>query len=164
MSTQEVEVTKKRKPRATTKSKAAKPKAKKVAKSAKPKAKKVAKSAKPKAAKRSNGNGADHSVITRVTEDGVERKYELAGKTSGGNAAYDCGDEAAKMLRGKTLDETYDIVGKRLLKSELKGELAGCTTVDGIVRKLKALMKDANPGRQRMSLGNRLRGLLRAAN
>ena len=153
MSTQEVEVTKKRKPRATTKSKAAKPKAKK-----------VAKSAKPKAAKRSNGNGADHSVITRVTEDGVERKYELAGKTSNGNAAYDCGDEAAKMLRGKTLDETYEIVGKRLLKSELKGELAGCTTVDGIVRKLKALMKDANPGRQRMSLGNRLRGLLRAAN
>lgn len=97
-------------------------------------------------------------VVTRTTIDGKEYSYKAVGKTASGAVAYDNGDAAAKKLRGKTIDEVYDIVAKAMLKAgNLKGDYAGCTTAGGVAKKLRAGLKDANPGRQRMALGNRLR-------
>jgi hypothetical protein len=72
-------------------------------------------------------------------------KYAEHGKTASGNAAIDCGDKVAAMLRGKELADVYDIVSKRA-----NLPLAG----------LKKRFAKLNVGMQRMNLGNVLRGAL----
>lgn len=129
--------------------------------------KKAAKPAAKKAAAKKNGASSGRTLQANGTVsirnvDGKEYTYERAGKTPGGSLAYDNGDEAALKLRGKTLDEVYTIVAKAMLKKGgLKGDFAKCESAEQVERKLKASLKDANAGRQRMTLGNRLRGALR---
>lgn len=64
-----------------------------------------------------------------------------------GNHSLDCGDDLAKQLRGKTLDDVYKIAAKYTKEPE--------TT-------LRAKYKHLNVGMQRMNLGNRIRGSLDA--
>lgn len=132
---------------------------KKSGKSKKTAAKKdKAKAAKPRKASAANG------TATMRTVDGKEYSYARAGKTASGNTAYDNGDEVAQKLRGKTIDEVYAITAKAMLKKGgLKGDFAKCETAEQVEKKLRAGLKDANAGRQRMTLGNRLRAALRAA-
>lgn len=68
-------------------------------------------------------------------------------KTSDGQKGIDRGDEVARQLRGKELDEVYDIV-------------AGVLGVP--VDELKAKYRHLNKGQQRMNLGNRMRKAVRA--
>jgi len=141
---------------------APKPKAAKAKKAPKA-AKKGVVGSKVKPVKRAKNATGPVQAIVREAANGKQYKYKYAGKTASGNVSYDCGDEVAEKLRGKTNDEVFAIVAKAMLKKgNLKGDFAACTTADGIERKLKASLKDANPGRQRMTLGNRLRGALRA--
>lgn len=116
---------------------------------------------KAKLAARSKAAKAANGAIVR-TADNKDYTYKVTGKTASGNVAYDCGDKVAAMLRGKPIDEVYEITAKHMLGKKLNGDFASCTTVDGIVRKLRSSLKDANIGRQRMTLGNRLRAALRA--
>lgn len=148
----------------TTKTKSAKP-TKSAAKkpAAKTKKTKAAKPAAKKAAKTTTKSTTVAGAAVRVI-DGKEYTYQVAGKTAGGNVAYDNGDEVAAKLRGKTLDEVYTITAKAMLKKgDLKGDFAKCETVEQVERKLKAGLKEANPGRARMTLGNRLRAALKVA-
>lgn len=141
---------------------AKKAKAPKTTSKAKP-AKKAAKKAASKPAAKRVANGAAATATMR-TVDGKEYSYERAGKTASGNVAYDNGDEVAQKLRGKSIDEVYTITAKAMLKKgNLKGDFAKCETADQIEKKLKASLKDANLGRQRMTLGNRLRAALKTA-
>lgn len=77
------------------------------------------------------------------------REHDISGyervKNASGHTSFDNGDKVATTLRGKTLDEVYDIVSKKV------GEPA---------KDLKSKYKHLNPGMQRMSLGNRLRKVL----
>lgn len=61
------------------------------------------------------------------------------------NGSLDCGDRVAVKLRGKTLDEVYDIVASVVLVP---------------VNELKTRYAHLNVGMQRMNLGNVLRGAL----
>lgn len=67
-------------------------------------------------------------------------------RTASGAKSKACGDEVADALAGTTLEETYDLV------AAVSGTPAG---------DLIAKYKDRNPGQQRMTLGNILRGALR---
>lgn len=64
-------------------------------------------------------------------------------KSAAGGVSFNNGDGVAKKLEGKTLDEVYKIAAKELKTPEAD---------------LRAKYKKLNPGMQRMSLGNRLRG------
>ena len=68
-------------------------------------------------------------------------------KTPSGRRAIDRGDEVAKKLRGRPLDEVYKLVSEK----------TGITQKD-----LHAKYDKLNLGMQRMNLGNRLRGALNA--
>lgn len=68
-------------------------------------------------------------------------------KTPSGRKAIDTGDDVAKKLRGRPLDEVYKLVSEK----------TGITQKD-----LHAKYDKLNPGMQRMNLGNRLRGALNA--
>lgn len=67
-------------------------------------------------------------------------------RTESGRPVYDTGDKAAAMLRGKSLDEQYEIAAKVLDESP---------------RKLRQQYEHLNAGMQRMNLSNRMRGALR---
>jgi hypothetical protein len=109
------------------------------AKAKSPKAGQVVKTAKPRSkdAKRIKRIGRkDHKVdLTKYT----------AVVSAGGNSSLDNGDEVAKTLRGKTLDEVYAIVAKATGQTQ---------------KELHALYDHLNPGMQRMNLGNKYRGTL----
>lgn len=64
-------------------------------------------------------------------------------KAPGGGVSYNNGDSTAKKLEGKTLDEVYKIAAGVLKVPESE---------------LRAKYKKLNPGMQRMSLDNRMRG------
>lgn len=127
-----------------------------------PKAKKAA-PAKTKAAK--GGKKAKHpkagTVIKVARDKDFQRVKRIGDKThkvdlteyqtvvsAGGNSSLDNGDEVAKLLRGKSLDEVYTIVAKHTEEAE---------------KQLRSNYKHLNVGMQRMNLGNKLRGALNAA-
>lgn len=74
-------------------------------------------------------------------------------KTASGNVSVHCGDEAAKKLLGKSLDDTYAIVGKVVEKA---------TDGEESEKSLRKKYAHLNVGMQRMNLGNRLRGIMNA--
>lgn len=101
------------------------------------------KAAKKKApAKKPSGDG---SLIRTV----AGREHDISGyekvRNASGAMSYDNGDKVATTLRGKTLDEAYDIVAKKV------GETA---------KSLRDKYKNLNAGMQRMNLGNRLRKVM----
>lgn len=79
----------------------------------------------------------------------VDKKFDLTHyvtvKSAGGNTSLDCGDDVAKQLRGKELDDVYKIVAKVTNEPE---------------KDLRKRYEHLNPGQQRMNLGNRYRGAL----
>lgn len=66
--------------------------------------------------------------------------------SSSGRVSHDNGDSVASDLRGKTLEEVYCVVADQIKIP---------------VPELQAKYSHLNPGQQRMSLGNRLRGHLK---
>lgn len=96
--------------------------------------------------------------VKSVIIGGWEYSYAPTGTTASGRHAYDAGDAVAVKLRGKTLDEAYAIAAADLFKRGLlRGCLADCKSVAAVEKALRESLKDANPGRQRMTLGNRMR-------
>jgi hypothetical protein len=83
---------------------------------------------------------ADDAV--RITPDLDKYKVSHDVRTESGAPSMDIGDATAKLLRGKTLEETYKIAAKLLDASE---------------KSLRDRYTHLNPGQQRMCLGNRLR-------
>lgn len=75
------------------------------------------------------------------------KEVDLSGykkvKAPGGGVSYTKGDAVANKLEGKSLDEVYKIAAAALKVPESE---------------LRAKYKKLNPGMQRMSLGNRMRG------
>lgn len=71
-------------------------------------------------------------------------RYEKA-KAPGGGTSYNNGDDVARRLQGKSLDEVYTVVAKALKVEE---------------KELRSKYKALNVGMQRMNLGNRLRKAL----
>lgn len=63
-------------------------------------------------------------------------------KTASGRNVFDVADKVANRLRGKTLEEAYEVAAKALGES---------------VKALAAKYGHLNPGQQRMNLGNRMR-------
>lgn len=103
---------------------------------AKAKAKPAAKAKKPAKAKTVAGERlvpANLEVYVKDTEH----------KTAGGNASIHCGDDVAKKLLGKDIDECYKIAAKTINEPE---------------KALRAKYAHLNVGMQRMNLGNRMRG------
>jgi len=70
-------------------------------------------------------------------------------RTASGRPSIDVNDQVASKLRGKTLDEVYEVAAKVLDLGE--GEL-------------RNKYDHLNPGMQRMNLGNRMRKVLKDAN
>lgn len=68
-------------------------------------------------------------------------------KMADGSTHLDNGDVVAAQLRGKTLEEVYEVVADKL----------GCSEKELIAR-----YSHLNPGQQRMNLGNRLRGFYKS--
>lgn len=84
---------------------------------------------------------APESSFNRLASKAKNDQYVLYISTSG-KKSLDNGDEVAIMLRGKTLDEVYQIT------SDWVG-----ISVEELIERYKHL----NAGQQRMNLGNRLR-------
>lgn len=97
-------------------------------------------------------NNCDHSWGGKVRRneggesiiDHTKHNYEVVTAASG-RKSLDNGDEAAKLLRGKTLIEVYHIAS----------EITGLT-----VMTLMDSYQHLNAGQQRMVLGNRIRKIL----
>lgn len=105
--------------------------------------------AKPAAApKKTNGNGHTAPNTIRTI---AGREHDVSGYTKTRNASgavsLDNGDSTAEKLREKSLDQVYDIVAKALKED---------------VKALRAKYKHLNAGMQRMTLGNRMRKVVRA--
>jgi hypothetical protein len=83
---------------------------------------------------------ADDAV--RITPDLEKYKISKDVRTESGAPSVDIGDATAMLLRGKTLDQVYQIVAKSLEASE---------------KSLHDRYTHLNAGQQRMCLGNRLR-------
>ena len=75
-------------------------------------------------------------------------------KTASGRKVMDVNDRAAAMLRGKTLDEAYEIVSMEIA-------IAFDRHLTEARQELVARYEHLNPGMQRMNLGNRLRKALK---
>lgn len=106
-------------------------------------AKKTKTARKGKTAKRPLG--ADGTPLKRVgnKDHFVDLSNYKEVKSASGNASLDNGDEVAKQLREKPLDDVYSIAAKVLREP---------------VKALKARYEHLNVGMQRMNLGNRIRG------
>ena len=66
-------------------------------------------------------------------------------KTAKGNVSVHCGDELAVFLRGKSLEQVYEIAAKAF----------------GTGNGLKAKYSHLNTGQQRMNVGNRIRAAIK---
>lgn len=71
--------------------------------------------------------------------------FDKERKTAGGHTSIHCGDNTAKKLVGKSLDEVFKIAASTLKEPE---------------KELRAKYAHLNPGMQRMNLGNRIRAAL----
>lgn len=67
-------------------------------------------------------------------------------RTASGRPSIDVGDRAAALLRGKSLEEVYEIAGEVLQES---------------ISELQSRYEHLNPGMQRMCLGNRIRAVMK---
>lgn len=96
-----------------------------------------------KGAKASGTFSADPNVRLKRVGDKVHdlSKYVKA-TTAAGNTSLNCGDDLAKKLEGKELDDVYKAASKAL---------------DVPIKDLKARYGKLNVGMQRMNLGNRMR-------
>lgn len=103
--------------------------------------------AKGKAAK---SNGAVTGNIIR------DRSGFKPYKTEDGVKGLDNGDKVAKQLRGLDLDAVYGETARAIRHA---GTEEG--TIESIEKALRSRYGKLNPGQQRMSLGNRLRGAVR---
>lgn len=104
--------------------------------------------AKPATApKKANGHTTAPNTIRTI----AGREHDVSGYTKTRNASgavsLDNGDSTAEKLREKSLDQVYDIVAKALKED---------------VKALRAKYKHLNAGMQRMTLGNRMRKVVRA--
>lgn len=101
-----------------------------------------------KSASVDDGNSVQTSGddMANVSIDVNKKDYKVV-KAASGRKSLDNGDAAAKLLRGKSLDETYDIAAKQLGETKLA---------------LKRKYGKLNEGMQRMNLGNRIRKVLNA--
>jgi hypothetical protein len=133
-------------PAAAKPAKAAK-KAKSTVKKAAAKAEKKASKKKAKKAKGEVPKGPE--ALKQYAPDYV---HDNENKTAGGNTSVHNGDDVAKKLVGKPLDEVYEIAAKVLVKAD----------PDVTVGKLKKQYAHLNFGMQRMNLGNRMRGVIHA--
>lgn len=125
--------------------KADKAKANKTKAPAKAKANKTKKPA-PKAKKAKDGEKtAKGPEALRQYAPGYVHDSEH--KTAAGNPSVHCGDEVAKKLLGKSLDECYKIAAKVVEESEAD---------------LRKKYGHLNLGMQRMNLGNKMRGVINA--
>lgn len=116
----------------------------KAKKAAKPKT--PAKKAPVKKAKKAKGDKvAKGPEVLREYAPGYVKDREH--KTESGNASVHCGDDVAKKLLGKSLDDIYKLTAK---------------TCDIPESELRKKYSKLNLGMQRMNLGNRLRGVLNA--
>lgn len=86
---------------------------------------------------------AEGAVLKRVGDKQFDLSDYEAVKSAGGNSSLDCGDQTAKALRGKELDDVYKQYAKVFGREEAEA-----------MRKRYAKL---NIGMQRMNLGNRLR-------
>lgn len=124
-----------------------------------PKAKK-AKTAVKKSAAKAEKKGKAKKAKTGDTPKGPAalKKYapdyvhDNEHKTAGGNTSVNNGDDVAKKLVGKSIDEVYGMAAKVLVKAD----------PDVTEASLRKQYKHLNVGMQRMNLGNRMRGVLNA--
>lgn len=114
----------------------------------------VSESAQPKSDKEKTVAKSKKKASAKTGAKGVHKlgdavfnldKYEKV-KTAAGSVSYHNGDEVAKKLAGKDLNEVYDIVAAKLGVSD---------------RSLKDKYRHLNAGQQRMNLGNRMRKALK---
>lgn len=99
------------------------------------------KSATPKGGNVTQTKGDDMALTIKIDT----KKYKGATAQSG-RKSYDSGDQAAKLLRGLSLDAAYKVASEYLGESKLA---------------LKRRYGKLNPGHQRMNIGNRIRKVLR---
>ena len=85
--------------------------------------------------------------IETIPEKALKVRPGIQCRSASGRKSLDNGDIIAADLRGKTLEHTYKVAAKHLKES---------------VSALTAKYQHLNPGQQRMCLGNRLRGALKA--
>jgi hypothetical protein len=86
---------------------------------------------------------ADPNVrLKRVGDKVFDLSDYVKVKTASGNTSLSCGDDLAKKLQGKELDDVYKMAAKVL---------------DVPVSQLKQRYGKLNVGMQRMNLGNRMR-------
>lgn len=121
----------------------AKPAKKTAKKTAKP-AKKATKAKKPAKKAAKSGEVTGPAVLRQYAPNYVK---DAEKKTAGGNTSIDCGDDLAKKLRGKSLDEVFAFAAK---------------TLDEAEKDLRKKYAHLNVGMQRMNLGNRVRAVLNA--
>lgn len=91
-----------------------------------------------KKAAATNDSGAKRTIGGKAVD---LTRYEKA-KAPGGGVSYNNGDQVAKQLQGKTLDEVYGIVAKK---------------IKAVEKELRSKFAHLNAGMQRMNLGNMLR-------
>jgi len=87
------------------------------------------------------------AVLTNSPNIDQSRYNYFPCKAASGRNSCDNGDLVASMLRGKTLEEVYQIAS---------------STLETPIATLKAGYSHLNPGQQRMCLGNRMRKLVKA--
>lgn len=143
----------------TTTSPAAEAKAEKKAAGAKlgkkkPAAKKAApkKTAKPAKAKKAKGAAKEPKGPGALKEYAPNYVKDTEHKTPSGNTSVHCGDDVAKKLLGKELDDVYALAAKTLKAVD----------PDVTEKSLRAKYGHLNVGMQRMNLGNRIRGVVHA--
>jgi len=127
--------------------KPAKAKADKTKKPAKAKADKTKKPAKAKPVKKAKDGEKTAKGPEALRQYAPGYVHDSEHKTAAGNPSVHCGDEVAKKLLGKSLDECYKIAAKVVEESEAD---------------LRKKYGHLNLGMQRMNLGNKMRGVINA--
>lgn len=94
----------------------------------------------------------------RLVPADLSRYVVGLGVTRNGNPTLDVDDEAARLLRGLTLDEAYEFVAAKMAEAHAADPKFPTLSADG----LRIAYHKLNVGMQRMNLGNRLRRALRA--
>jgi hypothetical protein len=109
------------------------------------------------AAKKAKGKGKSAKSNGAVTGNIIrDRSGFKPYKTEDGVKGLDNGDKIAKQLRGLDLDGVYSETARAIRHA---GTEEG--TIEDIESSLRKRYGKLNPGQQRMSLGNRLRGASR---
>jgi len=119
--------------------------------------------AKSKAAKSHKGGktakapGDNVRIIGEKGKADLSRYVRGAAETVAGNQTIDIDDPVAKSLRGLPVEKVYTEAARALKKAALEEG-----TIEEIAKGLVRRYGKLNLGMQRMNLGNRIRGALRA--